>query len=266
MGPSKPRAPRARTRAPTDAEARDDPWTTEKLGFVMVGVVVGAHGVRGEAKVRALTDFGRQRLGAAAAASGPRYILMPGRRYPRPVEIFAGRKATQANTWIIKVGTVNSREEVDAIRGAQIFVRQDDRPRMSRNEFLVSDLVGMGVAHVGTPDAIAGVVRAVVTREELCEASGGGAASAAVAADLLELAMFDADEETAGDGTFVDRNDGITTLIPFVKKLVPHVDRLRRVVLIDPPPGLLKIAQVNNKYKPPPPRGLLCPAREDQEG
>jgi 16S rRNA processing protein RimM len=266
MGPGKPRAPRARTRDPTEGEERDDPWSTDKMGFLEVGVVVGAHGVRGEAKVRAATDFGRQRLGADAAASGKRFMLMPGRRYPRPVEIFAGRKATQHDTWIIKVETVNSRAEVDAIRGARIFVRQVERPRMSRDEFMVGDLVGMRVARVGTPDLIVGVVRGVITREDLCEASGGGAASAAVAADLLELAMYVARDDTGQGEPLIDRDDGPTTLIPFVKQLVPHIDRQRRVLLIDPHPGLLEIAEVNNKYKPPPPRGLLCAARDAENG
>lgn len=248
----RPRAPRARTREDAGEAARSDPWTPGKLGFLQVGTVVGAHGVRGEAKVRADTDFGRQRLGAVANAA-QRYLLMPGRRYPRPVEVENGRKATQPDVWICRVAGMRNRESVEGLQGATIFVKESDRPRMSRDEYLVGDLVGMKVALVEEPEVWVGVVRSVVTREDLCAASGGGAAAAAVAADLLEIA-------TGRSG--VDDGIGDASLIPFVKAIVPIVSRKDRVILIDPPEGLLDITRVNDKYKPPPPRGLLMVAKD----
>jgi 16S rRNA processing protein RimM len=247
----RPRAPRARTREDSAAIQRDDPWTTDKLGFVLVGTIVGAHGVRGEAKVRADTDFARQRLGTVSTAA-QRYLLLPGRRYPRPVEVRAGRKATQEDVWILQLDGISTREAAEERRGSRIYVKEEDRPRMSRDEYLVGDLVGMRVALAEEPDVIIGCVRSVVTRHELCAASGAGAAAAAVAADLLEIAL----------GGEVDDGVGEATLVPFVKQIVPMVSRRDGLVLLTPPDGLLEIAKVNNKYKPPPPRGLLCAAPE----
>lgn len=247
----RPRAPRARTRDDSTATTRDDPWTTDKLGFVLVGTVIGAHGVRGEVKVRADTDFGRQRLGTVATAA-QRYLLLPGRRYPRPVGVKAGRKATQDDVWIIRLDGVDSRDEVEERRGARIYVKEEDRPRMSRDEYLVGDLAGMRVALAESPEDIIGCIRSVVTRQELCAASGAGAAAAAVANDLIEIAL----------GGAVDNGEGESTLVPFVKQIVPMVSRRDRLVLLTPPEGLLEIAKVNNKYKPPPPRGLLCAAND----
>lgn len=251
----RPRTPRARTRDASRTGVRpreSDPWAPEALGFVLVGTVVGAHGVRGEAKVRADTDFGRQRLGVVASAA-QRYLLLPGRRYPRPVGVAAGRPATQEDVWILRFEGMGNREEVEKRRGARIYVKEVDRPRMSREEFLVGDLVGMGVALAEEPGQVFGRVVGVITRQELCAASGAGAAAAAVAADLLEIAIF---------GEFDAGGNEQTTLVPFVKQIVPTVNRKDDVILLTPPEGLLDIAKVNNKYKAPPPRGLLCAAVE----
>jgi 16S rRNA processing protein RimM len=247
----RPRAPRARSRTDSPEAMRDDPWTTDKLGFVLVGTIIGAHGVRGEAKVRADTDFGRQRLGTVSTAA-QRYLLLPGRRYPRPIGVLAGTKATQDDVWIVRLEGVDTRDAVEERRGARIYVKEADRPRMSRDEFLVGDLVGMRVALAEYPEDIIGCIRSVVTRQELCAASGAGAAAAAVANDLLEVAL----------GGAVDVGGGESTLVPFVKQIVPSVSRRDRLVLLTPPEGLLEIAMVNDKYKAPPPRGLLCAATE----
>lgn len=124
---------------------------------------------------------------------------------------------------------------------------------MSREEYLVGDLVGMRVALEKEPGEVFGRVVSVITRQELCAASGAGKAAAAVANDLLEIAVF---------GSFGDDGVEETTLVPFVKQIVPTVDRQEGLVLLTPPEGLLDIAKVNNKYKPPPPRGLICAAVE----
>lgn len=254
IGPRRPRTPRARTRENSPNEEQEDPWTTEKLGFTLVGVIVAPHGVRGEVKVRATTDFGRQRLGTGAV-NARRYLLLPGRKYPRPVKVLSGRKASQLDTWILRLDCIHTREYVGEIRGAGIYVKNEDRPRMSGDEFTVGEVTGMNVQLVGQPGHFIGIVRSVITRAEICRASGAGAASEAVAADILEIALCGEDGQPAD-------NDSEASLVPFVKQLVPHVDRKNRVVIIDPPEGLLDITKVNNKYKPPPPRGLLMAARD----
>lgn len=52
-----------------------------------VGHVQGAHGVKGEVKVRSVTDFAVQRL----CTPGVKYIKAPNRRFPRDVELIGGR-------------------------------------------------------------------------------------------------------------------------------------------------------------------------------
>jgi len=51
----------------------------------------------------------------------------------------------------------------------------------------------------------------------------------------------------------VRRKDGREVLIPFIAEFVPEVDIAARLVRVDPPPGLLELAD------PPPPSGELDP-------
>lgn len=269
--------PQARMRRIADREDHDH-WTPEKLGFLHVATLTGPHGVRGEIKAKAEGDFAKLRLGPGVHTAN-RYLLLPGRRYPRPVKVLAGRQASQRGFWILKVQDITDRNEVGKLRGARLYVKDDDRPKLQRQEYMVSDLVGsrvvltgqaenpwyttnsrIGMLHCGFP---IGVVESVITRHDLCEASGGGARSAAVASDLITIAMFDIGD-LANDIQPIEEipTDAIRSLVPFVNEIVPVVDLKRGVVVLDPPEGLLTIARVNTKEKPRPPRGLLMPARD----
>lgn len=52
-----------------------------------VGHIQGAHGIKGEVKVRSSTDFAVKRL----CTPGVKYIKAPNRRFPRDVELIGGR-------------------------------------------------------------------------------------------------------------------------------------------------------------------------------
>jgi len=168
--------------------------------------------VRGELKLRAATDWARQRLapdtpllprqgrrrpGAPPPPPLPtpkhpppqRFLLLPGRRYPRPVGVTGARKATQAGTWIVSLDCCACREQVAALVGGRLYVRARERPRMGAGEFLVRDLVGMDVllrppggGGGGGDDAAVSAPLSGAPAAAGSPAGGGGAAAAAAAA------------------------------------------------------------------------------------
>lgn len=246
----------------------------EQHGFLHIATLTSTHGVRGEFKARAAGDFATQRLGPKALST-QRYILLPGRLYPRPAKVAPGRPASQPNHWIISVNAIDNPETARKLLGSRIYVRESDRPSLSRGEYMVAQLVGSLVytlphdhstqlsakkqrPDVKTGPAI-GMVTRVITRAELCAASGAGSASVAVANDVLEIALFDAE---AGAELSDVPDDAERALVPFVKQIVPLVDARGKRVTIDPPPGLLSATVVNRKERKRPPRGLLMPARQ----
>lgn len=281
----------------TQADPRSDPHSPEKLGFLHVATITAPHGVFGAVKATSTSDFAEHRL--SPHSSTQRYILLPGRRYPRPVSILSARRASRQQVWILQLGDilrfgrVSAPEDIQRLRlrGAQIYVRAQDRPPLARGEFVVADLVDMRVAlrestfEPATPDnepsaeayyvarkrrgaVIAagnpiGVVESIITGKELCRASGSGASSAAVANDLLEIALFEHPALNDEQSFAVEIPEEATrVLVPFVRQIVPVVDQSVSLVVLDPPPGLFSATVVNRSAKPRPPRGLLMAARE----
>ena len=256
-----------------------DQFAPENLGFVLIATITSPHGVYGQFRVKTHGDFTKQRL----TIDGPScHLLLPGRRYPRPIQLKSAKPATSPY-WLVQIKGISQREQATNLRGAKIYVRIDHRPKLGRGEFLVTDLVGCrvslkteqttkswvswntrlyGTIHANIP---IGIVSSVITREDLCKASGGGKNSAAVANDLIEVACFDIQGEAQMTTSIFcgDIPENATkSLVPFVKQLVPVVDISKQIVVIDPPPGLLEITIVNNKQKARPPRGLLLPAND----
>ncbi|GAB0496679.1 hypothetical protein MMPV_007993 [Pyropia vietnamensis] len=162
----------AKDTPPSASLPGESPYTPEALAFSEIGRITGPHGVRGELKLRAATDWARQRLAPdtqlprrqgrryrdgvsppppPAATVKPRhpppqrYLLLPGRLYPRPVGVTVSRKASQAGVWIVGLDCCTSREEVAGLVGGRLYVRASERPRMGAGEFLIQDLVGMDV-------------------------------------------------------------------------------------------------------------------------
>ncbi|DBB09767.1 TPA: hypothetical protein ACH3X3_001400 [Trebouxia sp. C0006] len=109
-----------------------------------VGVVLTTHGVKGELKVQALTDFPEERL------------LTPGKRWLQtgnagPVkecylEGGRGMVSKGREIWIIKLRGVDSLTESETLRGQTLLVSSTDRPELEdEDEFLVQDLIDSAV-------------------------------------------------------------------------------------------------------------------------
>lgn len=243
-----------RPRPISTPDLRTDRWSPENLGFLHIATIVGPHGVRGEAKFMAEGQFAVERLGGRNGGQlVQKYLLLPGRRYPRPVELGMGRKASQNNLWILKIHDTHNREDVMTLRGSRIYVKDKDRPNLGYGEYMVGDLVGLKVILID--GSTVGVVDSVITRQELCTASGAGDKAAAVASDLIQIAVYDLDQHDE-----IPEN-AKRVMVPFVKDIVPEVNMEQGHIHVDPPKGLFQIAVVNQKLKKIQPKGLLMPAK-----
>ena len=70
-----------------------DPYDPTTYGYVELGTVAGAHGVKGELKLIGATDFAEMRL----CNPGSRHLRLPNRRSPREIRLIAGRRQTGDN-------------------------------------------------------------------------------------------------------------------------------------------------------------------------
>ena len=108
---------------------------------------------------------------------------------------------------VATIGGINDRSAAEALRGVSLFVSRSSLPPADEDEFYFEDLVGLRAKTVSGKDL--GTVIAV-------EDFGAG--------PLLE----------------VGKPRAKSAYVPFTLEIVPKVDLAKKLVVIDPPPGLLE--------------------------
>jgi 16S rRNA processing protein RimM len=176
-------------------------------GFVEIGRIVAAQGLKGEVRVYPDSDFPERFVEV-----GTRWLLLPGQSEPQSVELVSGRYLEGKGLYILQLKGITDRNQAEALRGAMLLVSADDRPPLEEDEFHVLDLIGLEV--FDQQGTLVGRVVQVIPAGN----------------DLLEV-----ERPSSSDGTA--KPDRV--LIPFVKAIVPVVDLDQKRIEITPPPGLI---------------------------
>lgn len=108
---------------------------------VEVGAVVDAYGLKGWIKVAAHADAGR---GGDALLTARRWWLEKGAER-RSVRIAQAK--THGDTVVAQFASVGDRDAALALRGYRVFVRREDFPALSADEFYWVDLIGLDVVN-----------------------------------------------------------------------------------------------------------------------
>jgi 16S rRNA processing protein RimM len=105
--------------------------------MVHVATILGAHGIKGEVKVKSLTSVPK-----AFAGFGP----LAG----RDGRMFEFLKSKQARDFFICVlSTVTDRNAAEALRGTELFVAREKLPALKEGEVYLSDVQGKAAVAEG---------------------------------------------------------------------------------------------------------------------
>lgn len=117
--------------------------------LVVVGVILGAHGVRGDVRVKSFTAEPEALFEYAPFldASGKPVIALIRARPAKDHFIVSPERALQKEEW-------------DAMKGTKLYVPREALPETEEDEFYIDDLVGLDVFAGG--DAVIGQVKAVL--------------------------------------------------------------------------------------------------------
>ena len=109
---------------------------TEKppVGMVCLGVIIGAHGVRGAVKIKSFAMNASD-----IAAYGPLQSKDGATRFDLTVH------GTSRGAVLAEVGGVDRREAAEELRGTHLYVARDSLPETDDNEFYYADLIGLRV-------------------------------------------------------------------------------------------------------------------------
>jgi len=168
--------------------------------FISVGKILNFHGIKGEAKVgysKNRQDF-FMGLDSVYVKTGPEYK-----------ELIIDSCRPNKSFLLVKFKGIDSIDQILEYKGLLLFVKEDTiRENLDEDEFLIDELVGMGVLDASSGENLGFVVGV----------SNNGAT------DLLSVKT---------------KNKKIS-LIPFVKAIVPNVDIKNKKIMINNIEGLLE--------------------------
>ncbi len=181
----------------------------------MVGRVRNAHGIRGDLVVEAITDApavifaaGRRLfVGTPDGAAYPDRGRVPSST-PRPRTVVVRRASPFKGGLIVKFAEIDDRTEAELWRDRTLLLPVDELPPPGDDEVYHHDLIGMRVElrsglHVGDVDALFELPHGLVL-------------------DVLRAAPATG-----------------TVAILYRPEMIAEVDTARRVIVLDPPEGLL---------------------------
>lgn len=178
------------------------------MGYIEIGKIVAAQGLKGELRVYPNTDFPER-----FEQPGQRWLLRPHQTEPELIELISGRYLDGKGLYVIQLKGIHDRSAAEALKDCKLLVPASDRLELEEGEFHVADLIGLPVYDQASQELI-GTVTDVIPAGH----------------DLLQVAKVTPEGEQAK-----------TILIPFVEAIVPIVDLDRQRIEITPPPGLLDL-------------------------
>ena len=100
---------------------------------VLVGVIVGAHGIKGEVKLKSFTSdpLSIGRYGPLHSTSGQQFEITK-------------LKATK-DDFIASLKNVNDRNEAELLKGVELFIAREKLPKLKTHETYAHDLMGLDV-------------------------------------------------------------------------------------------------------------------------
>ena len=100
---------------------------------ILLGAIIGAHGLKGEVKVKTFTET-PERLGAY----GPLHD-----KDGRSFTVAAVRVARCGRCAVVRFEGIGDRDASEALKGVELFVARDALPDTEAEEFYHADLIGL---------------------------------------------------------------------------------------------------------------------------
>jgi 16S rRNA processing protein RimM len=103
-------------------------------GDVLLGVVLGAHGLKGEVKVKTFTDSP-----SSLGAYGP-VTAGDGRQF-----LIAAARTSKPDEAVVKLEGISDRTAAEGLKGLRLYIPRAALPEPEDDEFYHVDLVGLAV-------------------------------------------------------------------------------------------------------------------------
>ena len=178
---------------------------TENIDWLVVGIITSPHGVKGQLKIKSLSDF-KERF----TEPGKRWIQKDN-EIPVPQTLLSGYQRPGKDSFIISLDGVKDRNKAEKLKLYKLLVKKDDIPKLQDNEFHINQLLHLQVKLlVKNKLEVIGKVVDLIT-----------------GSNTLIVIKLNENEKNV--------------LIPFVKEIVTKIDKKNNFLIINPPAGLLDL-------------------------
>ena len=176
-----------------------------KNEWLVVGLITSCHGIKGEVKVKSLSDFEER-------------FVKPGIRWlqrenetPSKKKITSGFKQPGKEIFIIKFQGINNRNLAEQLKKYKILVKTNILPKLKKEEFHLLELINLQVK-ISENNELK-IIGKVINLENEKN-------------NLLVIKLFKNEKKV---------------LIPFDQEIVPLIDINNNFIVINPPKGLLDL-------------------------
>jgi len=173
--------------------------------WLVVGLITSCHGINGQVKVKSLSDFEERFL-----QPGVRWIQKENES-PTKIELISGYRQPGKENFIIKFLTVNTRNHAEQLKKYKILVKSNEIPKLKKDEFHLLELINLQVKTFQDKELT--VIGKVINLDNERN-------------NLLVIELL---------------KNKKRVLVPFVKEIVPLVDKKENFIIITPPKGLLDL-------------------------
>ena len=136
--------------------ATEDDW-------LLIGRIVGAHGLDGYVKVKPESDFPERFV-----VAGDRWLRKKGGD-PVQIRLVNGRFLEGKNQYLVKLDGVSDRDQAEDLRSAELLVEGGDRLALDPGEFHVADLIGLSAVLQSEQTTLGTITNVFTTGHDLLE-------------------------------------------------------------------------------------------------
>ena len=177
----------------------------EEREWLTVGVITSSHGIKGELKVKSLSDFSER-----FTKPGKRWLQLNNEE-PIMYNLISGYKKPGKSLFIISLDKIQNRDSAERLKKYKLLVKNNDIPKLNKEEYHLNQLLNLTVK---------------IKKENKFETIGEVVDLLNENNNLLEIKIYDTNKKI---------------LIPFVKAIIPIIDLKKKFILLNPPKGLLDL-------------------------
>lgn len=105
----------------------------QTMNKVIIGEIIAPHGVRGDLRIKPLTDN-------TELFSSTDYLLLPDGK-----KLTVLHAAPHKNIMLVKTREVTSMDAAEELRGLKVAIKKEDLPELPEDTYYIGDLVGLEV-------------------------------------------------------------------------------------------------------------------------